>query len=760
MSEAYGTFGASAPSAQPRQPRWKKTLSSTGFRVGAVVGALLVVVGGFLLFQSSSTPVAKQVSLKRDASVLTPSERTFVDGVQPEKMREFLHSYASVPHTCGTEQDYKTALYTAEQFASFGLQAEIKEYYTLLSYPIHRRLAIVSPEQSVHELNLTEASVPGDACTNDPDALPPFLAYSDSGNVTASVVYVNYGTQADFDWLVSNNVTLEGKIALVRYGRVFRGLKVALAEQHGMAAVIIYSDPKDDGFVQGPVYPEGIYRPKGSFQRGSLQYLSLASGDPLTPGWASVLGAPRLKYEDVDSIPHIPALPLSYEQADIILRSIGGSKAPEAWHGGLTYPEGYRLGDDESLVLNLDVLMDNKVGPIWDVIGTIEGSVEPDQQVLIGNHRDAWVCGAVDPSSGSAVMLEIARGLGELLKQGWKPRRSIVLGSWDGEEFGLLGSTEFAEERAEELKQKAVAYINVDNVVGPLALAMGTPSIAKFIEDTAKAVPPNEFFGKGDKRNEPGDSLYAQWAAQTARHRSQIYGVYDGTLAPDHLIQFMGSGSDFTPFYQHLGVISANLGFTLNGAVYGTYHSNMDSLMYMETLGDPHHATHANMAQWWGLMTMRLATDVVVPFDFTTYGLVMKEDLAGFEEKIVAMNRSVDFTELHAAIASFTDNANTFHAHIQQFEAADDSSSDELLRSWNQKLVLLERHLIDETGLPHRPWYKHVIFGPGFYEGYLGTAFPGISDSVAFGDNSTTMQAHVNDVARIVNDAANFLVIA
>ncbi|KAL4162125.1 hypothetical protein PRNP1_002673 [Phytophthora ramorum] len=758
MAEAYGTFGASDPSPRPSESRWKKALSSTGVRVGGVVAVLLVVVGSFLLFQSPSTPASKQVSTERDAAVLTASERSFIDGVQPEKLREFLHSYASVPHTCGTEQDYKTAVYTAEQFTAFGLKAEIKEYYTLLSYPIHRRLAIVSPEQSVYELNLTETSVPNDACTNNPDALPPYLAYSDSGNVTASVVYVNYGTQADFDWLVSNNVTLAGKIALVRYGRNFRGLKVALAEQHGMAAVIIYSDPNEDGFVQGPVYPEGIYRPKGSFQRGSLQYLSLASGDPLTPGWASVLGAPQLKYENVDSIPHIPALPLSYEQADIILRSIGGQKAPEAWQGGLTFPEGYRLGDDESLVLNLDVLMDNKVGPIWDVIGTIEGSIEPDQQVLIGNHRDAWVCGAVDPSSGSAVMLEIARGLGELLNQGWKPRRTIVLGSWDGEEFGLLGSTEFAEERAAELKQKAVAYINVDNVVGPLALAMGTPSIAKFIEDTAKAVPPNEFFGKGDNRNEPGDSLYEQWVAQTARHRSQIYGVYDGTLAPDHLIQFMGSGSDFTAFYQHLGVISANLGFTLNGAVYGTYHSNMDSLMYMETLGDPHYATHANMAQWWGLMTMRLANDVVVPFDFTTYGLVMKEDLAGFEEKISALSRSVDFTALYTAIASFSDNANTFHAHIQQFED-DDSSSEELLRGWNEKLVLLERHLIDEAGLPHRPWYKHVIFGPGFYEGYLGTAFPGISDCVAFGDNSSTIQEHVDDVARIVTDAANFLVV-
>ncbi|RLN51058.1 hypothetical protein BBJ28_00024180, partial [Nothophytophthora sp. Chile5] len=756
-AEAYGTFEPSNPQQQ-RGNRWKKAIYSTGGRVVGLAALLLIVVGGFLLFQSPSPSTANGTSTGNDVAVLTASERTFIDGVQPEKLREFLHAYASVPHTCGTEQDYQTAVYTAQQFAAFGLQAEIKEYYTLLSYPVHRRLAIVAPQQNALELNLTEASVPGDACTTDPNALPPFLAYSASGNVTASVVYANYGTQEDFECLASNNVTLKGKIALVRYGRNFRGLKVMAGEQYGVAGVLIYSDPQQDGFTQGPVYPEGIYRPKGSFQRGSLQYLSLASGDPLTPGWASVPGAPYLKYEDVKTIPHVPALPLSYEQADLILRSLGGQKAPATWQGGLTYPGGYRLGDDEALVLNLDVVMDNKVGPIWDVIGTIEGAVEPDQQVLIGNHRDAWVCGAVDPSSGSAVMLEIARGLGELLQQGWKPRRSIVLGSWDGEEYGLLGSTEFAEERAEQLKKEAVAYINVDNVVGPLVLASGTPSIAKFLEDTAKVVPPNTFFGKDSDRNEPGNSLYDQWVAQTQRHRSKIYGVYDGTLAPDHLIQFMGSGSDFTAFYQHLGVISANLGFTLNGAVYGTYHSNMDSLMYMETLGDPNYETHASMAQWWGLLTMRLASDVVVPFDFTTYALVMQEDLAGLEQQLADMNRSVNFTELHAAIARFGANADQFHAHVKQFEATTNSSDEALLRHWNEKLVLLERHLITEAGLPHRPWYKHVIFGPGFYEGYMGAAFPGISDCVAFRDDSAAVQTHVDEVARIVDGAAAYLV--
>ncbi|KAG2527965.1 hypothetical protein JM16_002433 [Phytophthora kernoviae] len=764
--EIYGTF-------QGRQRHNTIAATSvndpnTNYKLGGLlrvvgVAGLVLLAAGYVAHLNSSSTVAVDTQESLEAAInnevavkvpLTGLHQHFVENVDAGNIREYLHKYSSVPHSAGTHQDYKTAVYTAEQFESFGIEAEIKEYYTLLSTPVRRHLAIVEPAEAARELNLTEAVAPSDACTSDDSALPPFVAYAATGNVTNSIVFVNFGKQADFEWLVANNVTLEDKIALVRYGGNFRGLKVMAAEQHGMAGVLIYSDPKEDGFVQGPVYPDGPWRPEGSFQRGSLQYLSLAGGDPMTPGWASVEGSYHLPYEDVKTIPHIPALPLSYGQAQYILKSLGGREAPAEWQGGLSLPNGYRIGDDEATVVNLDIEIDNKVGPIWDVIGRIEGTEEPDELVIMGNHRDAWVCGAIDPNSGSSVLLEIARGYGELLKQGWKPRRTLILGSWDGEEYGLLGSTEYAEDNAEVFKKHAVAYLNVDGTLGPLVSASASPAIAQFLYETAKAVPASKFHG-----TETEESLYEQWTKQTVVRREHLHDARDGTLGPEHLISFMGSGSDFTAFYQHLGIISADLGFKLSYGAYGTYHSSMDSIMYSELYADPLYATHVATAQWWGLLALRLADDKVLPFDFSTYGFVMKEDLAGLEQQVAELPRpGVDFSELHVAIARFTSNANAFHAQLSAFAANETLSANaDTLHAWNEKLVLLERHLITKEGLPHRPWYKHVIFGPGFYEGYAGAAFPGISDAIAFYDDTDTIQEHVDEVARIVSKAANYL---
>ncbi|KAE8989934.1 putative glutamate carboxypeptidase [Phytophthora rubi] len=777
-SDAYGTFhGRVVPDVGERPRVSAKLWRSVG------VAAVLLLLASYMLLQGHNEPVTSQVErVGEDDNPVEPVERVkessttlshkkqksdglskleskFLKRVDTTEIRKYHGAYASAPHPAGSQQDYKTALFTAEQFESFGIKAEILEYYPLLSLPIHRHLSILSPPEAACELNLTEDSVPGDSCTSDEDALPPFLGYSDSGNVTASVVYVNYARPVDFEWLKDSNVTLEGKIALVRYGGNFRGLKVMLAEQHGMAGVLIYSDPLDDGYAQGPVYPEGPWRPEGSFQRGSVQYNSISGGDPLTPGFPSLPGEPYLSKEECKTIPHIPTLPLSYGQARYILEALGGKQAPESWQGALDLDNGaYFVGDDEATVLNLDVAMDNSIGPIWDVIGTIEGTEEPEQMVLIGNHRDAWVCGAVDPSSGSAVMLEIARGLGDLLKDGWKPRRTLVIASWDGEELGLLGSTEFAEDHAELLKKQAVAYINVDNVVGPFMNTGGTPSIAKFLQETAQLIPGNSFYGV-----DVSESLYEQWVSQTAIRRSNLaVGADDGTLAPDHLIQFLGSGTDFTAFYQHLGIISASLGYTVGSAMYGTYHSTMDSIPYVETVGDPHYSTHTTMAKWWGLITLRLVDNAIVPFDFSTYGLVMKEDLAGYEKITVEMGCNVDYSALHEAIETFTTNAEVFQAQVAEFsekaaKKKETHKSEAERHFWNEKLVSLERYLISDAGLPHRPWFRHIIFGPGFYEGYKGAAFPGISDCIVFEDDAATIQAHVNDVAAVINTAAAYL---
>ncbi|EEY57721.1 glutamate carboxypeptidase, putative [Phytophthora infestans T30-4] len=753
--DIYGTFDGRRQSSVSND----RSGSRTGvlLRVVAITG-LVLLAAGYVAKSNPSSVVTKVKIQEQEASIANATEisvpdfhQQFVDNVNARNIREYLHTYSSVPHSCGTEQDYKTALFTAKMLESFGIKAEIKEYYTLLSTPVRRHLEIVQPAEAARELNLTEVSIHGDTCTNDDSALPPFVAYAATGNVTSSIVFVNFGKPADFEWLKANNVSLEGKIALARYGGNFRGLKAMAAEQHGMVGVLIYSDPKEDGFVQGLVYPNGPWRPEGSFQRGSLTYLSMAAGDPTTPGWASTEGSFHIQYEKVDTIPHIPALPLSYGQAQYILQSLGGKEAPETWQGGLSLPSGYRIGDDEATVVNLDIEIDNKIGPIWDVIGTIEGSEEPDKLVLLGNHRDAWVCGAIDPNSGSSTLLEIARGYGELLKQGWKPRRTLIIGSWDGEEYGLLGSTEYAEDNAERFRNQAVAYLNVDSIMGPLVSASASPAIAEFLYQTAKNVPANKFLG-----NETEKTLYEQWVKQAAAHREHLNGASDGTLGPAHLINFMGSGSDYTAFYQHLGIISANLGFSLARAPYGVYHSSMDSIRYSELYADPNYATHITTAQWWGLLGLRLADDQILPFDFTTYGFVMTEDLAGLEQQVAGLG--VDFSDLHKAIARFTSSATTFHAGLAAFVSNETlAASSDALRLWNDKLVLLERHLITNEGLPHRPWYKHVIFGPGFYEGYAGAAFPGISDAIAFNDDADTIQKHVDEVARIVDDAATYL---
>ncbi|ETN14906.1 hypothetical protein PPTG_07156 [Phytophthora nicotianae INRA-310] len=407
--------------------------------------------------------------------------------------------------------------------------------------------------------------------------------------------------------------------------------------------------------------------------------------------------------------------------------------------------------------------MDNHVATIWDVIGTIEGAEEPDKRVVLGNHRDAWVCGAVDPSSGSATLMEIARGLGDLLQTGWRPRRTIVLGSWDGEEYALLGSTEWVEDNAKLLKEEAVAYLNVDLLVGPLISASAAPSIAKFVQDTASLLPANPFHGNSSEVDS-AQSLLDQWTQQMEKSRSSPGGLpapgskTDLTLAPDHLINFMGSGSDFTPFYQHLGVISVNLAFGLTYASYGTYHSSMDSLHYMETVGDPHYASHASMAKWWGVLALRLANDLVIPFDFASYALVMHNGLKHLEQRFKEAGQNVEVKQLYAAIEKFGVNAEAFQVTARELQSSSLAADDTVLRAWNNKAVLLERQLLSSDGLPHRSWYKHVIFGPGFYEGYAGAAFPGITDCLAFYDDVDTVQSHVDEVTHIVDYAAEFFV--
>ncbi|OWY96723.1 Glutamate carboxypeptidase, partial [Phytophthora megakarya] len=369
------------------------------------------------------------------------------------------------------------------------------------------------------------------------------------------------------------------------------------------------------------------------------------------------------------------------------------------------------------------------------------------------NHRDAWVCGAIDPNSGTSVLVEIGRVFGNMLKSGWKPKRTIVLASWDAEEQGLLGSTEFVEDNAEQLKEEAIAYLNVDTTLGPLAAAGGSPSIAKLLFQTANAIPANEFGGAEVTQQ----TLYQQWQAQTEAYRRSNNTA--GTIGPDHLLTVLGTGSDFGAFCHHLGVVSANVGFSLSGS-YGTYHSTMDSIMYSELFADPDYVSHVSTGRWWGLVALRLADNILIPFEFSTYGLVMNEAVTSFQAALkVAAERypdidTVDFAELRRAISNFDSKTCEFHDKLVKVSSASNNE----VNYWNDKLMYLERHLTLESGLPHRGWYKHVVFGPGFYDGYGGTAFPGLADGIAFHDTAEAIQKHVDDVVKVLDGAADFLV--
>jgi N-acetylated-alpha-linked acidic dipeptidase len=393
----------------------------------------------------------------------------------PASAREHLRQLTREPHIAGTKEDYDTAIYVRDQLRSYGLAAELKEYDVWLNYPNSPSvLELITTRRQ--KLNIYEAVVPGDPTSSNPKITPLFNGYSASGDVTAPVVYANYGLPGDYDELKKAGVDVKGKIVIVRYGNSFRGVKAKVAEDHGAVGCIIYSDPADDGYMQGDVYPKGPWRPEASGQRGSVQYLFDYPGDPLTPGRPAIPGVPRLKPEEATDLTRLPVQPISYDVARTIIAALKGPVRPRGFQGGL--PFAYHVGGTNEVKVRLKTDMDYKIRKIWNVVARIDGNEERDRWIILGNHRDAWVFGAVDPNSGSSAMLEVARGFAQLLKQGWKPRRTIILCSWDAEEYGLIGSTEWAEELAPELKEKAVAYLNLDAAVsGPHFGASSVPSL-------------------------------------------------------------------------------------------------------------------------------------------------------------------------------------------------------------------------------------------------------------------------------------------
>jgi N-acetylated-alpha-linked acidic dipeptidase len=643
----------------------------------------------------------------------------------PGSAREHLRHLTAEPHVAGTKEDYATALYVRDQIRSYGIPSELKEYEVLLPYPKQPSIVeLISPRRE--RLTVKESVIPEDPSSSNPKIIPLFNGYSPSGDVTAPLVYVNYGLPPDYEALKKLGVDVKSKIAIARYGNSFRGVKAKVAEDNGALGLIIYSDPADDGYVQGDVYPNGPWRPANSAQRGSVQFLFKASGDPLTPGKPSVPGVPRIKMEEVTTLPRIPVQPISYGDARILLEPLRGPLRPKGFQGGLSFA--YHVGGTSQVRVHLKTMMDYQVRKIWNVISRIDGNEEKDRWVIMGNHRDAWTFGAVDPNSGTSAMLEAARGFGTLLKKGWKPKRTIVLCSWDGEEYGLLGSTEWAEENADELKQKAVAYLNVDSAVsGSNFGASSVPSMWKLIRAATRDI----------KDPKTGQTVYQQWQERAREQQPDPEltnaEVGSDTQIAEARINALGSGSDFTPFLQHLGIPSIDMGF---GGDYGVYHSAYDSFYWMSHFGDPTFAYHVAAAQLWGTVAMRLADASGLPLDYRDYATQVRDF---FDESMKTARRrklatALDERPMVNALKSFSEEAERIEkarqdtiAEIEQtrVEASDrHPRAVARLQRINDALLVVERSLTDERGLRGRPWYTHQIYAPGTYTGYAAQPLP------------------------------------
>jgi N-acetylated-alpha-linked acidic dipeptidase len=614
----------------------------------------------------------------------------------PKSAREHLQILTREPHIAGTKEDYDTAIYVRDQLRSYGLSAELKEYDVWLNYPNTPSIVELITTQR-QKLNTHEAVVPGDPSSSHPKITPLFNGYAASGDVTAPVVYANYGLPNDYEALQKAGVDVKGKIVIVRYGNSFRGVKAKVAEDNGAVGCIIYSDPEDDGYMQGDVFPNGPWRPVASGQRGSVQYLFEYPGDPLTPGRPSIPGETRLKPEEATDLTRIPVQPLAYGEAKTILSQLKGPVRPRGFQGGL--PFAYHVGGTNDVKLRLKTDMDYKIRKIWNVVARIDGNEEKDRWVILGNHRDAWVFGAVDPNSGSSAMLEVGRGFGELLKQGWKPRRTIILCSWDAEEYGLVGSTEWAEELAAELRTKAVAYLNLDAAVsGAHFGASSVPSLWKLMRAATRDI----------KDPKTGKSVYQQWQDRAREFRPEGVQGGEAEIGP------LGSGSDYTPFLQHLGVACTDMGF--NGD-YGVYHSAYDSFYWMDQFGDPGFKYHVAAAQLWGTLAMRLAEADGLSFDYTDYA---KQIRAYFTDafllaRIRNLAASLDEKSVNAAVDDFAKEAERVEKSRQESIRASDRAR---LAKLNEALIQAERQFINSRGLRGRAWYKHQIYAPGFYTGY------------------------------------------
>ena len=701
-----------------------------------------IVLSSSVIAQSTANPSIMGFSPESSKNHKA-AEAKFDSFLKADNLRDWMKRLSARPHHLGSPYNKENADFIAAQFRAWGYDTKLERFDVLFPTPKTRLVEMTSPERFT--LRLNEPPVDGDSTTSQQsEQLPSYNAYSIDGDVTAPLVYVNYGIPSDYDELEKRGIDVKGKIVIARYGGSWRGIKPKVAAEKGAVGCLIYSDPKNDGFYQGDVYPKGAWRGENGVQRGSVMDMPLHPGDPLTKGFGATKDAKRLPIKDAQTLTKIPVLPISYADALPLLKNLDGAVVPESWRGAL--PVTYHFGGKTPTVrLKLEFNWDIK--PIYNVIATMRGSERPDQWIIRGNHRDAWVNGANDPLSGLVAMMEEARSIGELAKTGWKPKRTIIYAAWDAEEEGLIGSTEWVEQHADELRNKAAVYINTDsNGRGFLGIG-GSHTLEKFINAVARDVA------------DPQTKL-------TVWERTRANQIVNGQAAsrketlerPDLRISALGSGSDYTPFLQHLGVASLNIGFGGEDGG-GSYHSIYDSFDHYSRFGDPGFAYGIALAKVCGHATLRLANADTLPFEFTNFSDTvdqylneikkltdsMREDTVMINQLIssgmlkdvqdpnstfnVPKTKSVvpqvSFVPLQKALTQLRDSSRAY-----QSASKGKQLSSTVQKSLDELLYKTERTLTTNTGLPRRDWFRHQIYAPGFYTGYGVKTLPGVREAI------------------------------
>jgi N-acetylated-alpha-linked acidic dipeptidase len=674
-------------------------------------------------------------------------EQRFDSDLSAADLRSWMEQMSSEPNHVGSAHDKANAEFQLKKFREWGWDASIETFSVL--YPTPREVAVelVAPTHFV--ARLTEPPVAGDGTSSKTkEELPAYNVYGADGDVTAELVYVNQGMPDDYQELERQGVSVKGRIVLARYGGGWRGLKPKLAYEHGAVGCLIYSDPRDDGYGAGDTYPKGGYRPSDAVQRGSVQDLVLYPGDPLTPGVGATADAKRLALKDAKTILKIPVLPISYAAAEPLLAALGGRVAPAGWRGGL--PLTYHLGPGPAKV-HLKVMSDWGQKTLYDVIAKIRGTQEPDRWIVRGNHHDAWVFGATDPLAGQVALMAEAKAIGKLFKEGWRPRRTLVYASWDGEEPGLLGSTEWAELHAAELKAKAALYINSDtNGRGYLGVS-GSHGLQHFVSEAARDV----------KDPETGTSVLARAVAK--EHVANYESGGHASSSADLELGALGSGSDFTPFLQHLGVSSLDVGFE-GETEYGVYHSAYDSFDHYRRFVDPTFEYGVALAKVAGRLMLRASQAPLLPAresDFAAsiagYDDELHKLADGMRVKTRELSRLLDddayklaadpkkprgaparaaevpylnFAELDNAVAKLEQAAKAFDIAYARLQDVGDPGANAAQERVNATLTELEQSLLDSHGLPGRDWYQHMVYAPGLHTGYGVKTLPGIREAI------------------------------